>query len=112
MASEAGLRVQICYAQRDRVWQRNVGPLASGSTVAQALLACGFAREFPGLDVWAQGVGIYGRHAAPDTPLTDGDRIEIYRVLSFDPKESRRRRAEHRRAKQAEQGRRRPPGLL
>ncbi|WP_195843344.1 RnfH family protein, partial [Bordetella pertussis] len=40
---------------------------------------------------------------AADAPLADGDRVEIYRGLSFDPKESRRRRAE---------GKARPAGLL
>lgn len=112
MANEARLRAQVCYAQRESVWRRDLDGLAPGTTVAQALQASGFAREFPDLDAWVLGVGIYGRRVAPDTPLADGDRIEIYRALSFDPKESRRRRAEHRRAKQAEQGRKRPPGLL
>ncbi|WP_195846919.1 RnfH family protein, partial [Bordetella pertussis] len=47
-----------------------------------------------------------------DAPLADGDRVEIYRGLSFDPKESRRRRAEHRRALAARGGKARPAGLL
>lgn len=113
MASEAapGVRVQVCYALRDGVWQRSL-ELAPGATVDQALAASGFARQFPDLDAWALGVGIYGRRAAPGTALADGDRVEVYRALSFDPKESRRRRVEHRRAKQAKQGRERPPGLL
>lgn len=113
MASDAapGVRVQVCYARRDSVWRRDLD-LAPGATVAQALAASGFARQFPGLDAWVLGVGVYGRLAAPGTVLADGDRVEIYRALSFDPKESRRRRVEHRRAKQAKQGRERPPGLL
>lgn len=113
MASDAapGVRVQVCYALRDSVWRCDL-ELASGATAAQALAASGFARQFPDLDAWALGVGVYGRLAAPDTVLADGDRVEIYRALNFDPKESRRRRVEHRRAKQAKQGRERPPGLL
>lgn len=113
MASDAapGVRVQVCYALRDSAWQRDL-ELAAGATVAQALAASGFDRQFPDLDAWALGVGVYGRLATPGTVLADGDRVEIYRALSFDPKESRRRRVEHRRAKQAKQGRERPPGLL
>lgn len=113
MASDAapGVRVQVCYALRDGVWQCDLA-LAPGATIAQALAASGFDRQFPDLDPWVLGVGIYGRLAAPDTALADGDRVEIYRALSFDPKESRRRRVEHRRAKQAKEGRERPPGLL
>jgi len=30
---------------------------------------------------------------APDAPLADGDRVEIYRPLLLDPKERRRQRA-------------------
>src|SRR5690606_42087026 len=68
---------------------------------------------FPGLDPWACGVGIFGRQCRADTPLADGDRVEIYRPLTYDPMVSRRRRAEHRRAKAAARlGRERPPGLL
>jgi putative ubiquitin-RnfH superfamily antitoxin RatB of RatAB toxin-antitoxin module len=113
MASDAapGVRVQVCHALRDGVWRCDL-ELAAGATVADALAASGFARQFPDLDAWALGVGVYGRLAAPGTALADGDRVEIYRPLSFDPKESRRRRVEHRRARQAKQGRERPPGLL
>ena len=110
-APGAALRVQVCHALRDSVWERDLA-LAPGATVGQALAASGFARQFPGVDAWAQGVGIYGKRVAPGTVLADGDRVEIYRALSFDPKESRRRRVEHRRARQAAQGRERPPGLL
>ncbi|CAN0105203.1 unnamed protein product [Chrysoparadoxa australica] len=33
------------------------------------------------------------RRVAADQPLRDGDRVEIYRPLTTDPKEQRRRRA-------------------
>ena len=55
-------------------------------------------------------MGVFGRAVRPDTALNDGDRLEIYRGLTFDPKESRRRRAEHRRALTARNGRERPQG--
>jgi len=38
-------------------------------------------------------VGIFGKVVEEDAPLTDGDRVEIYRPLAADPKEARRRRA-------------------
>jgi putative ubiquitin-RnfH superfamily antitoxin RatB of RatAB toxin-antitoxin module len=110
-APGACVRVQVCHAMRDSVWRRDLA-LAPGATVAQALAASDFARHFPDIDIWALGVGIYGKRVSPGAVLADGDRVEIYRALSFDPKESRRRRAEHRRAAQAQQGRERPPGLL
>ncbi|MDM9557524.1 RnfH family protein [Bordetella petrii] len=113
MASEAGvLRVSVCHAMPSAVWQRTLA-LPAGATVAQALQASGLAAAFPGLDPWACGVGIFGRQCRADTPLADGDRVEIYRPLTYDPMVSRRRRAEHRRAKAAARlGRERPPGLL
>ncbi len=36
--------------------------------------------------------GVWGRPQAPDWPLRDGDRVEVYRVLTVDPKEARRLR--------------------
>ena len=38
-------------------------------------------------------IGIFGKRVTLDTRLANGDRIEIYRPLSTDPKEARRRRA-------------------
>ncbi|CAB3679814.1 MAG: RnfH family protein [Achromobacter sp.] len=115
MASEASthgqIGVSVCYALPAQVWLRELR-LPAGSTVADALVASGFAQAFPVVQPWERGVGVYGRPVAPGTPLADGDRVEIYRGLSFDPKESRRRRAEHRRAKTARNGRVRPAGLL
>ncbi|MBB1624557.1 RnfH family protein [Achromobacter sp. UMC71] len=103
--------VCVCYALPAQVWLRDVR-LPAGATVADALEASGFAQAFPVVPAWERGVGVFGRAAEPQTPLADGDRVEIYRGLSFDPKESRRRRAEHRRAKTARNGRVRPAGLL
>ncbi|WP_025138816.1 RnfH family protein [Achromobacter sp. DH1f] len=115
MANEASadglIGVSVCYALAAQVWLRDLR-LPAGSTVADALQASGFAQAFPVVQPWERGVGVFGRAAEPQTPLADGDRVEIYRGLSFDPKESRRRRAEHRRAKTARNGRVRPAGLL
>jgi len=112
MASDAGLlRVCVCHAGPASAWQRALA-LPAGATVGDALRASGFAAAFPGSDPWAMGVGVFGKLCRADTALADGDRVEIYRPLAFDPKVSRRRRAEHRRAKAARQGRERPAGLL
>jgi putative ubiquitin-RnfH superfamily antitoxin RatB of RatAB toxin-antitoxin module len=40
-----------------------------------------------------QPVGIYGKKKTLDTVLRERDRIEIYRPLVADPKDSRRKRA-------------------
>ncbi len=110
MASE-DIGVSVCHALPDQVWTR-VLRLPAGATAAEAIAASGFAADFPRNDPWQAGVGVFGRAVRPDTALNDGDRLEIYRGLTFDPKESRRRRAEHRRARTARNGRERPAGLL
>lgn len=63
--------------------------LPAGSTLADALRAAGWATP-------ASRCGIWGRERALDTPLTDGDRVEIYRELLIDPKDARRQRAGNR----------------
>ncbi|OZI74738.1 RnfH family protein [Bordetella genomosp. 12] len=110
MANE--LRVTVCHARDDAIWLREL-TLPAGSTLEDALTASGFRQAFPEVDPWQEGVGIYGQRAQAHTVLAQGDRVEIYRALSFDPKESRRRRAEHRRARLSKTGARpRPAGLL
>lgn len=82
------LRVEVIAAWPGRS-ERTLLELEEGATVAVALAAAG--RDA------ASVVGIHGRRVAPQTPLADGDRVEVYRALSADPKEARRRRAKPRR---------------
>lgn len=63
--------------------------LEAGATVRTALAAAGLTA--------VHAVGIYGRRAALDTPLVDGDRVEVYRPLHAEPQAVRRRRALSRR---------------
>lgn len=114
MVNDAGdLHVSVCYAESSTMWQRAL-TLPADATVQDALRESGLQAAFPDLDPWGQGVGVFGKLCQADTALADGDRIEVYRPLSFDPMVSRRRRAEHRRAKAsaARNGRERPAGLL
>jgi putative ubiquitin-RnfH superfamily antitoxin RatB of RatAB toxin-antitoxin module len=55
----------------------------------------GIARLFEGLDLASAKMGIFGKVVAdPRTHvLADGDRVEIYRPLTADPKEARKARA-------------------
>jgi putative ubiquitin-RnfH superfamily antitoxin RatB of RatAB toxin-antitoxin module len=65
-----------------REWQLQ---LPAGSTVADAIAACGLGNE--PLDV-----GVWGRKAAGRQSLRDRDRVEVYRPLVVDPKVARRER--------------------
>lgn len=97
MANSA-ISVQIVYAQPHTVWQRQLR-LLPGATVGQAMQASGFFQQHPDFDASSVVTGIYGRVCAAEQALSDGARIEVYRPLIFDPMESRRRRAAHRKGR-------------
>lgn len=86
------IRVEVAYAQPGRPTLRTLH-LAPGSTIGDAIGACGLLAECPEFNLERNRVGIFGRLAHLDTPLRDADRVEIYRPLRADPKEVRRRRA-------------------
>ena len=89
------LDVELVYARPESVW-RHALQLASDSTVQDALELSGFFQQFPDYSTNTVRVGIYGQSCALDRQVKHNDRIEIYRELTFDPMESRRRRARHR----------------
>jgi putative ubiquitin-RnfH superfamily antitoxin RatB of RatAB toxin-antitoxin module len=70
--------------------------LPLGSTVRDAIAAAGVRARRPELKDPID-VGIWGRRCSLDQPLTEGDRVEIYRPLVIDPMEGRRVRADLRR---------------
>jgi len=87
--------VEVVFAEPSRRWLRKV-TLPAGSTVAQAIEASGIAREISGFVVDPARLGIFSRKVTPDHVVGEGDRVEIYRPLTLDPKEARRRRAHER----------------
>ena len=66
--------------------------MAPGATVADAVAASGLVERLA-LPSAAIGFAIHGRRADGDTPVADGDRIELTRPLRADPKQVRRARA-------------------
>lgn len=91
------ITVKVIYAQPAAAWTQTVVVQVGASAIA-AVQASGFAKEFPNYPYDALAIGIYGQVCAQDRVLAEGDRVEIYRPLSFDAMESRRRRAIHRKA--------------
>jgi putative ubiquitin-RnfH superfamily antitoxin RatB of RatAB toxin-antitoxin module len=85
------IHVEVAYAEPERQFLLRV-ELAEGAVVAEAITASGIERE-AGVDAATMAIGIWSKLAQPATLLRDGDRIELYRPLKADPKESRRRRA-------------------
>lgn len=92
MAEPATIEVELAYAEPQRQFLRRFR-LRAGATVADAIAASGIERAFA-IDVGPLATGIWSKPAPPDAVLRDGDRVELYRPLRADPKESRRRRAE------------------
>lgn len=93
MVDAAVLHVQICYAKPDMELLRDL-TVSAGSTVLDAIKQSGVLRSVPEIDLTICRVGIHGKIRDLDAVLRSCDRIEIYRPLIADPKESRRRRAE------------------
>ena len=87
------IRVQVCFAMPDRriLHELNV---PDGTTLLEAIQRSGVLRDVSTLDLSVCQVGIYGKLREIGTLLRDRDRVEIYRPLIADPKESRRKRAE------------------
>lgn len=84
--------VTVAYALPDRQTLLALDVLP-GTTVQDAILQSGILRQVPELDLAQSRVGIFGKLKTLDTVVRERDRIEIYRPLVADPKESRRKRA-------------------
>jgi uncharacterized protein len=67
--------------------------LEEGAPVENAIHASGIPARHPEIDLKTQGIGVWGRPVTLATGVRERDRIEIYRALSADPKQARRRRA-------------------
>jgi hypothetical protein len=99
-ADPATIRVSVVFCPPEPLWLCDV-VLPAGATVAAAIERSGLLADFPQLREPPMSVGVFGQVAAPEAVLRDGDRVEVYRPLSVDPKEARRHRAELRRRRRA-----------
>ncbi|MBW4010834.1 RnfH family protein [Neisseria meningitidis] len=88
------LEIEIVYGLPDRQALKTM-QLAEGTTVRAAALKSGLDGIFEDLNLYSAPLGIFGKAVKDDTPLRDGDRIEVYRPLLIDPKEARRKRVQN-----------------
>jgi putative ubiquitin-RnfH superfamily antitoxin RatB of RatAB toxin-antitoxin module len=86
------LHVSLCYATPTTEFLREI-EVAAGTTIGEAISQSGVLAEWGAIDLASWPVGIYGKKKPLDTVLREHDRIEFYRPLVADPKDSRRRRA-------------------
>lgn len=93
MAEDRTITVEVAYARPD---VQVIIPLQvmPGTTLIEAIQQSGILEQFREINLEENRFGIFSKIARPDTVLQEKDRVEIYRPLIADPKESRRRRAE------------------
>ena len=85
------MRIEVIYALAD-AQDVAIVELAEGAVAGQAIAASGVL-ERHGLAARQLQLGIFGKRVSPESPLREGDRIEILRPLVLNPNEARRRRA-------------------
>jgi putative ubiquitin-RnfH superfamily antitoxin RatB of RatAB toxin-antitoxin module len=86
------IRVEVAYA-REKTQALLAVQAEPGLSIRDAIERSGMLQRFPEIDLGVNKVGIFGKVAALDATLTDGDRVEIYPPLIADPKQARKARA-------------------
>ena len=90
--AEQAIHVQVCHATPTSQFLRDMH-VTVGTTLQQAIQGSGLLEQVPDIDLASAPVGIHGKKKPFDTLLREHDRVEIYRPLTADPKDARRRRA-------------------
>ncbi len=86
------IRVEVAYATPDEQVILEL-EVSAGSTVEEVLEASRLYEKFPDANLRSATVGVWGQVTERSSPVADGDRIELYRPLSMDPRDARRLRA-------------------
>jgi len=87
MAEEISVEVVFALSEHQKLVRVSLRP---GAQVADAIAASGLLEEFNASNLEQMPVGIWGRVVDPGSVVREGDRVEIYRPLSRDPREARR----------------------
>ncbi|WP_417550375.1 RnfH family protein [Methylophaga sp.] len=87
------ITVEVAYALPDEQVIMSL-EVADNTSVEQAIKRSGILERYPQINIDTDKVGIFGKICKLDATLSHKDRIEIYRPLIADPKESRRQKAE------------------
>ena len=100
------LQVEVAYAEPDRQLVLAVS-LPADATLGEAVTAAlpTLQAAFPAVDFTLLAVGVWGEPANRERLVQAGDRVELYRPLTADPKLARRTRVD-------QAAKRRPPGSV
>lgn len=85
------LNVEVIYSASDQTIFQVYLTLNEGAIIADALEKSGVLQQYP--ETVNAKVGIFAKIRDRNTLLQAGDRIELYRDLTLDPKQKRRERA-------------------
>jgi putative ubiquitin-RnfH superfamily antitoxin RatB of RatAB toxin-antitoxin module len=96
MEARPVIAVTVVFALPERATEIALR-LPPGATLGHALDRSGLAARHPDIDFNVARVGIFGKLADRGSVLADGDRVEVYRPLTVDPKKARLGRAASRR---------------
>ena len=89
MTSDGRKRCVVAYATRERQYLWGVD-VAADATIADVIEAARQLADEPDVPWDTAPVGIFGELRERTDQPAEGDRVEIYRPLSSDPRERRR----------------------
>lgn len=90
MLAEPRIRVEVCYP-RPEAQVMVALEVVPGTTASQALALSGLTIRFP--DAAQCTLGIAGKRVDAERVMAAGERLELLRLLTADPKEIRRQLA-------------------
>ena len=85
------IEIEVAYALPDKQILECL-KVPNGTTAAQAIQLSGICNKFSEIQPNDKNLGIFGKLVKSEKILRNYDRIEIYRPLTVDPKEKRRKR--------------------
>jgi len=87
------MKVSVAYTtQIKKCWLKIDVP--EQCTAIEAINISGILEQFPEVVIEDRKIGIYGKIIKFDTQINEGDRVEIYRPITADPKTVKRRDTE------------------
>jgi putative ubiquitin-RnfH superfamily antitoxin RatB of RatAB toxin-antitoxin module len=92
MVSPKQFVIEVAYALPDQQTLIAV-TVEAGCTIEAAIDRSGILERHPEINLSQQKIGIFSKVRQLSDVVNEGDRIEIYRGLTIDPKDARRQRA-------------------
>lgn len=87
------ISITVCYATPEKQVEIALD-IDENCTVADAITQSKIIEQFPEINLSDNAVGIFYKCATLNTIVQEGDRVEIYRRLTVDPKDARRTKSQ------------------